>query len=155
MTLRAIVARRDAQAGFTLIETLVVLLIIALCAAVAAPLVRRPADSLRLSETARKLAEDLRWTRAYAIGHNQETDFLIDVKQRSYASPAVAGRTLPPDIGMRLVFADALRRQSAVGGFRFYPSGASSGGEVAISLGSRTVHVSVNWLTGSARVAER
>ncbi len=100
------------------------------------------------------IAEDLRWTRAYAIGHNQETDFLIDVKQRRYASPAIAGRTLPPDIGMRLVFADSLRRQSTVGGFRFYPSGASSGGEVAISLGSRTVHVSVNWLTGSARVAE-
>jgi general secretion pathway protein H len=153
MTSRAVLARSHARDGFTLIETLVVLFVIALCVAIAAPLVRRPSDSLRLNELARTLIDGLGWTRAYAIAHNQDADFLIDVNTRGFASPAVKAQTLPSDVAMKLVFSDSLRRQSAVGGFRFYPSGASSGGEIIVKLGARTAHISVNWLTGSTQVS--
>ncbi|HZA01422.1 MAG TPA: type II secretion system protein GspH, partial [Hyphomicrobiaceae bacterium] len=41
---------------------------------------------------------------------------------------------------------------SAVGRFRFYPDGSSSGGQIILGLGGTTEVVVVDWLTGNAQI---
>jgi general secretion pathway protein H len=60
-------------------------------------------------------------------------------------------RSLPRGITVALTVA-APEVAGSRGGLRFYPDGQSSGGEIVLRLGSRSARVTVNWLTGEARV---
>lgn len=141
-----------AESGFTLLEMLIVLAIIGLAAAIAVPLLKPPTQALRLEQAARKLADALRATRGYAIGHDEVTELAIDLDRGTYESVVTAKETLASDIAVRLTFANDLHVRPASGGIRFYPSGGSSGGDIFMRLADRTEHISINWLTGSARV---
>ena len=79
-------ARRefDADDGFTLLELLLVLGILALAGYFAMPLVNRPAGDATLTATAQKLANDMRVARAAAIRDNTERTMTIDLARRRF-----------------------------------------------------------------------
>jgi general secretion pathway protein H len=141
-----------AASGFSLLEMLVVLAIIALVTAFAMPLVTRPPDGLRLDAAARDLADALRLTRAAAIAHNAEVALAIDVDRRTFESPVVPTRRFPGDVLARLKIAEPERAQ-ARGSFRFFPDGSSTGGDVALVLHGKEVRICVDWVTGIPRQA--
>ena len=101
-------------AGFTLLEMLVCLTILALVAALALPLLARPSESLRLQATARDLVGALRLTRATAIARNTEMALLLDVDKRTFESPVVPLRSFPSDIVAVLKFAAAVGADEVV-----------------------------------------
>ncbi|HUZ66657.1 MAG TPA: GspH/FimT family pseudopilin [Beijerinckiaceae bacterium] len=152
--IRAAVLRRTEPgiAGFTLLEMLIALSILALTAAVTIPAIDRPNDRLILTSAARRMSAAMRLTRARAIGDNHTIAFLIDVVRRTYGSQAFAPQTLPSGVSVRMTFAKSMRRDRAVGGFRFFPDGESSGGEVVLRLHGKSARIAVNWLTGEAEV---
>lgn len=138
-----------ASLGFTLLEMLVVLAIIAVVLA-AMVTVRPNAAGIRISAAARGIAATLRLARARAIERNAETLVLVDP---AAAAVGVAGamRSLPRGISVALTVA-APELAGSRGGLRFYPDGQSSGGEIILRLDGRAARVGVNWLTGEARV---
>ena len=77
----------SSAAGFTLLEMLVVIVILALATAVAMPMLARPSDGVRVQATARDLINALRLTRAMA--RNAEVALAIDVDKRTFASAAI------------------------------------------------------------------
>jgi general secretion pathway protein H len=139
------------DAGFTLLETLAVVAIFAMVIGVATPLLRPPPGGLQLQASARRLCAIMRDTRARAIAGNSELAVSVDIARKSYWSPVLAETFLPPDTHMDLKIAEARKRGPAQGDILFFPSGASTGGEITLSLGGRTAIVDVNWLTGVAR----
>jgi general secretion pathway protein H len=139
-------------AGFTLIEMLAALAVVALAAALVMPLVLRPSDALRLDAAARDLVAALRLTRAAAIARNADAALIIDAERRTFESPAVPARPLPADVRLKLKIAEPERAQSR-GGFRFFADGSSTGGDVVLALNGKEVKICVDWMSGLARAA--
>ena len=139
------------EAGFSLIEMLVVLTILALVAALTFPLLARPSDSVRLQAAARDIVSALRVTRAAAIARSTNLALVIDVDNRTYESPVVAPRAFAADILARMKIAEPERATPARGGFRFFADGSSTGGDVTLTLGDKAERLCVDWLTGEAR----
>jgi general secretion pathway protein H len=141
-----------ASAGFTLFEMLAVLAILGLVAALAIPALRRPPDSLRLEAASRSLASALRLSRAQAIGRNTDVVVTVHADRRIFASTTGQQIELDHEISVEMIFAAPLRRGRTAGAIRFFRDGTSSGGDILLTLNKRHARISVNWLTGEARL---
>jgi len=139
---------RHAAAGFTLVELLVFMAIVAVGAAIAIPSIMRPSDRLGLAVTAREVTGALRQTRSAAITRNTEISLIIDADQRTYASAVVGERRFPAEIEVLMKVADTERVSASRGGFRFFPDGSSTGGEVTLLFRGKRAKLCVHWLTG-------
>jgi len=140
-------ARRPA--GFTLVELLVVLGILALLALLAGPVVSRALPGATLKTAASNVADALRRVRSDAIVSNAERQLLIDVEGRI----VVIGReperlSLPAELQLRVVVGDTEVAGRTSGGIRFFPDGSSTGGRISIAVDDTAYDVRVDWLTG-------
>lgn len=142
------------QAGFTLVEVLVVLAMIALAAAVAMPQALGSRQRLALEAAAIDIASEMKSARAAAIRTNTEQTLTIDTVSRRYTRDGwTEARPLP---GQFTVALDTIRTEqtgSAAGRIRFYPDGSATGGRVILSSGPRRAVVAIDWLTGGLRVS--
>lgn len=146
--------RRITQAGFTLLETLLVFAILALMAAALAPNIL-PSSGTRLRGEAGELAAALRQTRQQAIARQQPAVLLVDTEQHSYhLDGSTAVHHFDPDTQIRLTTAESELTGSRIGGLRFYPDGTSTGGRVSLTGPTLTLHVDIAWLTGRVRVLD-
>lgn len=147
-------ARRAAGVGFTLLETLVALAIVALLLAVAAPALVVP-TGVGLRAAADAVATGLRQARLTAVRRQRPTALLLDVNAR--AMQVEGGhrvRTLPGDLVVELYTAQGEIVGSRGGGIRFFPDGSSTGGRVTLRLHGQQAEVGVEWLTGRIHVRE-
>jgi general secretion pathway protein H len=142
---------RSLEAGFTLIEMLVVLAILALAAAFAGPLVSGKSEGLRLQLASTELVSAFQVTRSAAIVRNTETTLMIDVERRTFKSTVVPQRSFAHDVEAKLTFASRIRSASSEGGFIFFPDGSSTGGDVTLSLRGKQTKLCIDWLTGAVR----
>lgn len=140
-----------ADAGFTVLEALVVITILALVAAIVMPAVLRPPERIRLQEAARELINTMRLTRSAAIIKAAPLTVIVDLDKRSVESPAVPKRGFDAQIEAQLKVAGPERLSPSRGGIRFFADGSSTGGEVILSLRGLETKVCVHWLTGQAR----
>lgn len=139
------------QTGFTLVELLMVLAILAMALAIAAPSISRSRGQLVLRSTAYELAGHVRSTRAAAQVSNMEHALTIDPAQRSYWSQGVvAPRSLAVDV--RVMVPESERLGTVAGRIRFFPDGGTSGARIVLGDHSGTAVVLIDWLTGSVRV---
>lgn len=141
-------------AGFTLLEMVVVVAILALAAAVTMPLLAQPSEALRLQAGVRDLLSALRATRAAAIAANAELAVMIDVDRRTFESPVVPRRSFASGIATQLTFAEPLRETESRGGIRFFPDGSATGGTVRLAINGHATQICLDWFTGTARQAE-
>jgi general secretion pathway protein H len=142
---------RYSEAGFTLIEMLVVMMILAVVATIGVPLLSNGSDGLRLQAASSELATALRITRSAAIARNLESALLIDVDRRLFRSPVISERSFARDIDAKLTFASGIQSARSEGGFQFFPDGSSTGGDVTLSLHGKETRICVHWLTGEVR----
>jgi general secretion pathway protein H len=139
------------KSGFTLVEMLVAVTIIALIASVALPMLGRPSEKLRLRAVVDGTIAALRLTREAAIVRNVETVLMIDVDRHTLQSVAVPPRQFGPEVVAKLLFAAPEQSGQSAAGFRFFPDGSSTGGTVTFSLHDQRELICVLWLTGEAR----
>jgi len=140
-----------ARAGFTLMELLVVLALMALLTGLAAPRLRPDAPNLSLE--ARAMAGGLRATRSTALRANDERLFLVDLAGRRYGSPP---QWTAVGLGVALeTYAAAEEGGRDTAAIRFFPDGSSTGGRITLSAGGRTAAITVDWLSGAVVIDER
>jgi general secretion pathway protein H len=145
-------SRSSADAGFTLVEVLVVLMILGLATTAAVPLLRKPPAPVRLKADVTRMAAALRVTRAVAMAQNRAMDFVIQAGPATYASPAVPATVIDPAITLTMATAPP-RRGAATGLIRFFPSGQSTGGDVRLRLDQAEMRLQVIWATGHVLVS--
>lgn len=144
--------RPGTRGGFTMLEMLAALAILAMAGALAGGLLRRPSPRLRLEAATRAICATMRAARSRAIASNLPAAVVFDLDARSYVSPVAGLTLLPRDMNLRLDVAhdEASRGTAAI---RFFPDGGASGGAVILELGGGRAAISVNWMTGGAECA--
>jgi general secretion pathway protein H len=142
-----------ANAGFTLLELLVLIAIVSVATLIVAPLLSRPPSQAQLRADATRLAAALRVTRAAAMAQNREMVLVIDGDRRTYLSPVIGTSQIAAQIGIDMELAESERQSGIVGGIRFFPTGRSTGGDIRLHLSNGDARVRVSWATGHVTLA--
>ncbi len=139
--------------GFTLVELLVVMTILAGLFALITPRVGGGREGLEFRGAVRNLVADLRRTRAFAIAHNRPARLVVDLAGRRYRLEATGTeRSLPPAANVTLLTAVEEIVDATIGAVVFFPDGGSTGGRVVIDHKGRRSDVQIDWLTGRVSV---
>jgi general secretion pathway protein H len=139
-----------AEAGFTLIEMIVVLAILA--GMVGLVVARGPQRSvtLDLRVAANGVAQALRGAQARAIRTDRPVLFTLDAVHHAYQVGDTAAVPLPAAFDLAMRSATGVGR----GGIRFAPDGSASGGTIELAAGARRIKIEVSWLTGRVSVTD-
>lgn len=137
--------------GFTLLELMVVLAIMALALAVVPMQMEGTVDRARLQAAARQMAQALRLVQNQAMAQRQSQRLLVDT-QHGLWRVGRHSHHLPRGISVALTAARSERVNAFVSGVRFYPDGTSTGGAIELRNKSGAISVQVDWLTGAVAV---
>lgn len=141
--------------GFTLLELLVVLVVMALVFSVTVPMVSAGMPGTELKGAARQLAAGLRKARSYAVTQKSEAVLTIDVDKRNFVVTGdEQNYALPPKLDISLFTAQSEMLREKVGAIRFFPDGSSTGGRITVAFNDRKFHVNIDWLTGQVTVLD-
>lgn len=144
------------ERGFTLIEMLVVLGIMALTLGLAMPMLAAGTTTTDAQSTADQIAAALRATRAAAMTQGRAADFTIDVARGVTRSGGRVERLATAgDTRLSLYTTDGAVGSASSGAIRFYPDGGSTGGGVTVETGTRVYVVAVDWLAGAVSVEQK
>ena len=138
--------------GFSLLEMLLVMAIIAFAGLLAASAMTGGFDGIRLRSAASEVAAQLRFTRAQAIATGKRQDFSIDPHAHQWRAPKDRHGTLPKQLGIAFYGAREVQPSASEGGIAFFPDGASTGGRIRLSAKNAVRDIDVAWLTGEVRV---
>jgi general secretion pathway protein H len=136
------------QRGFTLLELLVVLTIMALVTAVGMPLLRGGHDGVTVRREVTVLANELRRARQSALTNATGSGIEFDLARRTLRPAAGALRRLPDGLAVSV---DTTRSQTVdrqAGRIWFYPDGSSTGGRVTLADGRHVYRIDIDWITG-------
>jgi general secretion pathway protein H len=147
---------RASQRGFTLLEMVCVLALIAMMAAVLLPFIPHQTSRSRLQAYALQAAALLKADRNAAIRRGVDVATLVDAKGRSIRSGASADMILiPDDVRFEALLPQTCNRRQALSTISFFASGMSCGGAIALTRLDAGYEVRVNWLTGRIEIVSR
>lgn len=151
--------------GFTLIEALVVLALMATAFALFAGALLGAMPGQQLRSATGLLAAEMRTTRARAVATGIDQSFVIDTQAREWrsgASDAMSGEgeggaarrsgRLHEALSLGATVAREEQPSPGIAAIRFFADGSSTGGRVVVRRGEAAWRVDVNWLTGAVRV---
>jgi len=142
------------QRGFTLLEMVCVLALIAMMAAVLLPLIPRHTSRSRLQAYALQTATLLKADRNAAIRRGMDVATLVDAGGRSIRSGATTDMIrIPDDVRFDALLPQTCNRHAALSTISFFASGMSCGGAIALTRLDAGFEIRVNWLTGRIEIA--
>ena len=142
------------QRGFTLIEMIAVLMLVALVAGAVAFSLGKNMQGVKTRAAVRDLTAAMRYTRGQAIVKHEQRALEIDVEARTYLAPGRPLVELPEGLDMKLLTAASEQTGDSKGLIRFFPDGSSSGGRVTLKRDDHEWRVEIAWLTGEVRMEE-
>lgn len=153
---RAADAPRRARArarGFSLLEILLVMGLVAVTGVLAAAAMSGGFERIALQSTARELAAQLRYTRAQAITTGEPQRFTLDPAARAWTAPNGRQGRIPDSLDIEFTGARELQASAGEGAIVFFADGAATGGRVQVRLRDAAWQIDVAWLTGEVRLA--
>lgn len=139
-------------AGFSLLEVLLVVVLIAATGVLAAGMVGGGFARLELRSSVRDVATQLRHARARALATGVPQTFSIDPAAHAWRGADGRAGELPESLGIHFTGAREAQPAEGVGAIMFFGDGASTGGQVRLSRGAAAFDVGVAWLTGEVTV---
>lgn len=141
---------RRRTAGFTLVELLAVLAILALAVVAISYGGSRSVDAARFRALMVKTAAAIREARAEAIRTAGENVFVVDLGRRRMGDPdSGEGLDIPRDVDVTAEVAASEQYRDGSLGIRFYGNGGSTGGTLHFVWRGQNYQILVNWLTGN------
>ena len=138
---------RDRHGGFSMLEIVMAMVVLGLLATLGLPFVRAQRGTAALQAEALRMAALLRADRNAAIASGITQTVLVDPQAGRLRSARTSGEiVLPQEMSLRLSGAGA--------GFRFYPDGRASGGQLIIRSGLQTVEIDISGPTALIRILE-
>ncbi len=144
------------QGGFTLLELMVVLGIIAAVSVFIMPRALNGRDRYTLSTEVRSVASALRYARAQAVVGFTDKAVTFNTEDKTYFVDG-EDKTYQLEDGVQIeVFAaeSQVSSDGVTASIRFYADGASSGGRVTLAYEDNIQAVDVVWLTGQVDVLD-
>jgi general secretion pathway protein H len=150
-TISQTIGAADREAGFTLIEVVAVMLIIALVAALVVTMMPGTGRA-GLKALTLQTAALLRRERLGAMMTGRERGVSLDGERRVLVGEGGDAVALPSDVVLDILGIDAVRagRLAVV---RFHPDGASTGAVLKLSREKTEYEIRVNWYTGGVAIA--
>lgn len=145
---------RSPSAGFSLLEILIALAILALGVALVGVAFMRSSEGMRFDEGVRALALDLKSAQTEAMRSGRDTALVIDVDARTYSLSNGASQALPENVRVRVTSAGEVAAGTRKPAFVFSPDGGSTGGSVVLAIPDRSATIMVDWMTGNVSVVE-
>ena len=143
----------EREAGFTLIEAVCVLAIVAILAALILPAIPHATSQSRLAGYAVDIAALLKRDRNAAMRDHVMVATALDPEQRTVrSSDAAITVEIPSDVSFSALLAKRCGDRPVGSTIDFFPSGASCGGVIAISRQGLGYQIRVNWLTGGIEI---
>ncbi|UFZ07875.1 prepilin-type N-terminal cleavage/methylation domain-containing protein [Bradyrhizobium ontarionense] len=145
--------RGGCDAGFTLIEVVCALAVVALMTAVLLPAIPRQTSRPRLEAYAVEVAALLKADRNAAIRRGLEVTTRIDTQARSIRS-GTNGQAVrfPDDVRFETLLPRNCDNRPAFETISFFGSGMSCGGAITLTHLDAGYQIRVNWLTGRIEV---
>ena len=140
------------QRGFSLLEILLVMVLIAATGLLAAGVLTGGFDRMALGTAAKEMAAQMRFARAHAIATGQPQRFTIDPAARTWQGANGRSGELPAKLDVRFTGAREVQPRGDVGAIVFFGDGASTGGRLQLGLRDAVWNVDVAWLTGEVSV---
>jgi len=137
--------------GFSLIELLLVVGLMALALALFSGAIGGGLDGMRLRNAAKEVTAQLRYTRGMAIASGQATVFSLDVDSAHWKTGRREG-DLAGKPTLEVMTAAQEQVQAGVARIRFFPDGSSTGANITLSKGSARWLIEVRWLSGETRL---
>ena len=144
-----------AARGFTLLEVVVVMVIIAAATVLGAMAATGGMDRMRVQSTAKQIAANLRYARAQALASGESRTFVLDVAGHRWQGVDDRQGRIPDDIRIEFTGAREAQPRRDQGAILFFPDGASTGGRVRLTQGRARWDVDVKWLTGEVRTSRK
>jgi general secretion pathway protein H len=147
---------RVSERGFTLLEMVGVLALIAIMAAVLLPLIPHHTSRSRLQAYALQTAALLKADRNTALRRGVDVATLVDATGRSIRSGATADVVqIPDDVRFEALLPQTCNRRQALSTISFFASGMSCGGAIALTRLDASYEIRVNWLTGRIEIVSQ
>jgi general secretion pathway protein H len=144
---------RASERGFTLLEMVCVLALIAMMAAVLLPFIPHQTSRSRLQAYALQAAAMLKEDRNAAIRRGTGVATLVDTGSRLIRSGATADMIrIPDDVRIEALLPRTCNRRESLSTISFFASGMSCGGAIALTRLDVGYEVRVNWLTGRVEI---
>lgn len=144
------------EAGFTLLEIVCVLAIVAMVAAISLPLQPMATSRPRLEAYAIEVAALLKADRNAAVGRRGAVEAVIDAPSRSVRSGSSAQIIqVPADVDFDALLPQRCNGRPAFSAITFFATGMSCGGAVRLTRLGHGVEVRVNWLTGDVDIVAK
>lgn len=139
--------------GFTLVEMLVVLALVAVLLMISLPYSTSSGEARKLDAIAQIIAAKLRETQASSLSSNRERSLTLDIgKGMLVQTDPDKTFEIPKGITLSIVTSDNEILDDA-GAFRFFPDGGSTGGRIIMSKGGNRREIAISWLTGGIVVS--
>lgn len=148
--------RADPEAGFSLLEVVCALAIVAALAALALPRLPTGTSRPRLEAYAVETAALLKADRTAAVWRGTPVATSVDAAAGRIASGASRRAVrIPADVRMQAVLPQYCNSRPVRAAISFFPSGLSCGGVVTLMRQGAGYEVRVNWLTGGVEIVPR
>ncbi len=137
-----------AQQGFTLIEIMLVMALVAIASALVASTISRNSGGQRLRDAAQQIAMGLRQARTEAMRSQVPQRFVLEPGQHRWSVAGRPAHPIDPDLEVTMTSARELSSDTQQGAIVFFPDGASTGGRVTLARNGQRWRSDVNWITG-------
>jgi general secretion pathway protein H len=152
--------------GFSLIETVVVVVLLSLAVALVAPSLSKFSRSVELKAAAKKVSGILRYYRSEAVNKGQVYQVLFDpdlrevkvqpmesTEEKGEAKPPQKIYSLPEGIHLKEIKVEPPQYSSDLPTVEFYPNGGSNGGTILLDSEDRKgFRIKIHFLTGMVQV---
>ncbi|MFN6169485.1 MAG: GspH/FimT family protein [Burkholderiales bacterium] len=152
-------ARFGRSLGFTLLELVLVVMLIALMFTLVPRMMGSGVSGAELKSNVRAIAAAMKLARDSAINTRRDVFVTVNVVSREFTTTYEDKiYKLNQQLILRLFTAQADQINEQTASFRFYPDGSSNGGRVTVAAGDagnvREFAIDVDWLTGRVTVAD-
>ena len=152
--------------GFSLIETVVVVVLLSLAVALVAPSLSKFSRSVELKVAAKKVSGFLRYYRSEAVNKGEVFQVLFDpdlrvvkvqrlesTEEKGEGKPPQTIYSLPQGVHLKEIKVESPQYTSDLPTVEFYPNGGSNGGTILLdSEDRRGYRIRIHFLTGMVEI---